>query len=712
MLKSLVILSIIGVFLVGLCVCAPSSTTPSSPTDFFSESDRRAIISLINSSRSDDGSFGSLADTFYAVNISRSPQYTDAARLVDASLTCQYAKQYLNNKQNVESLYYAISIVETLNCGSSVGNDVTSVLLSGIRAGSKLETKYLAVAAISRLSAAGHITFDESEFSGIVSNLLSLQEHDGTFRSEVDVKGSSALNSGYVAHILTSVNAQDQETSPDEVLESLFDIFKDGNEEDEDVLYFTGDSRLDDLKATALVLSGANSLLQSGIADRATFGGLVTKENIVGIAEFAVRHKRVATLRDAFYLNILLEAVSNNEWHVPLVLTLSQGSLFATSRRSGGTGNEGSVRIRVTDIYGRYAVPATVYIVRAHAVDDTRNVVLTNQEAVASAEDNTSYSFNFLAKKPEPGYYTIEFSITPKVQSRFSAIKDNRNIKVVSTIDVVDAQIRVSSSKDPEDNFGATHSASYPNPVSQTISVSSNQYVTVSFKVKNQASLKPVKVHQAFVRLTHVESGHAAAAFNAKSVRNGQYSLTVDLASQSSSFHGVSGKYSLELVVGDPFIANPVSWNVATLDITFPPQAASQAARPSKGRVPTTVESKISGSNRGGRPDIAHVFRVADSRPPGVVSLAFTLVVLAPGLLLIGGVLAVGNLENYPGGSAAMMALGFHICLGLILGLFVVYWFALNIVQMLGYLFVLSFPTVFFGLKTLQSVHLNRVKSN
>eukprot|EP01088_Endostelium_zonatum_P002708 TRINITY_DN1342_c0_g1_i1.p1 TRINITY_DN1342_c0_g1~~TRINITY_DN1342_c0_g1_i1.p1 ORF type:complete len:697 (-),score=172.62 TRINITY_DN1342_c0_g1_i1:118-2208(-) len=696
MLKSLVILSI-GLFLVGLCVCAPIA--PSSPTDFFSESDRRAITSLISSSKSKDGSFGSLADTFYAVNISRSPQYSDAAKLIDTSLTCQYAKQYLNNKQTVESLYYAISIVETLNCGSAVGNDVTTVLLSGVRPSSKLETKYLAVAAIARLSAAGHITFDESELSGLVSNLVALQEHDGTFRSEVDVKGSSALNSGYVAHILTLINAQDQETSPDEVLESLFDIFKDANEEDEDVFYFTGDSRLDDLKATALVLSGVNSLLQSGIADRATFGGSVTRENIVGIAEFAVRHKRVATLRDAFYLNILLEAVSNNEWHVPLVLTLSQGSLFASSRRAGGTGNEGSAKIRVTDIYGRFAAPATVYIVRAYAVDDPRNVVLTNQEAVASTEDNTAYSFNFLAKKPEPGYYTIEFSITPKGQSRFSAIKDNRNIKVVSSVDVVDAQIRVSNTRDSEDNYGAVHTASYPNSVAQPISASSAQYLSVSFRVKNQVSSKPVKVHQAFVRLTHVESGHTAASFNAKSVKSGQYSLTVDLNSQSG-FHGVSGKYALEIVVGDPFIANAVSWNIATLDISFPAQSGSQGqARPTRGRVPTTIESKISGSNRGGRPDIEHQFRKADRRPPAVVSLA-------------GGVLAVGNLDNYPRGASTMMALGFHVCLGLILGLFVIYWLALNIVQMLGYLFVLSFPTIFFGLKTLQSVYLNRTKSN
>lgn len=715
MFKTVLIFTV-ALYVLGCCVCAPASSTvaPTSPSDYFSETDRTAVISLLSSNKAEDGSFGSLENTFYAVNISRSPQYHDAAKLVDASITCQYAKQYLNNKANIESLYYAISIVETLNCGSAVGSDVTSVLISGLRPNTKIETKYLAVQSISTLNSAGHITFDEADFAGLVNNLADLQESDGTFNSEIDVKGSSALNAGYAAHILTSINTQDQEGSADELVDSYFSIFSGASEEEEELTYFTGDSRLDDLKATALVLSGANALLQSGILDPEVVRGLITKDTIVGIAEFAVKNKRVSSLRDAFYLNILLEAIAHNEWHVPLVLTLSQGSLFATSRRSGGSSNEGFAKIKVSDIYGKHATPVTVYIVRASSVDNPRDVILTNQEAVASTEDNTTYTFNFLAKKPEPGYYSIEFSITPKTQSRFSAIKDSRNIKVVSAVDLIDASIKVSNSKDPEDGFGAVHNPSYPGSVSQPIAVSALQYLTVSFRVKNQVSGKPIKVHQAFVRLTHSESGQTAGVYSTKSVKNGQYSLTVDLNSQSSSFYGLSGKYQLEIVVGDPFIANAITWNVATLDVTFPGQGASnQGARPKQGRVPTTLESKISGSNRGGRPDIEHQFRKPDRRPLGIVSLVFALLVLSPGLILLVGIPLAGvNFDNYPkGGTGALMATGFHVCLGLILALLLLYWFALNIVQMLGYLFVLSFPTIFFGLKTLQAVYLNRTKS-
>ena len=54
------------------------------------------------------------------------------------------------------------------------------------------------------------------------------------------------------------------------------------------------------------------------------------------------------------------------------------------------------------------------------------------------------------------------------------------------------------------------------------------------------------------------------------------------------------------------------------------------------------------------------------------------------------------NFGNFPTGSNFIFAIGFQVCLGSILGLFVFYWLKLNMMQTLGYLAILAIPSLFF----------------
>jgi hypothetical protein len=82
--------------------------------------------------------------------------------------------------------------------------------------------------------------------------------------------------------------------------------------------------------------------------------------------------------------------------------------------------------VRLTDIYGRFATRAKVVLVRASSgtqVDSAR-LVLSNQNLVPADEKdarNTLYSLNFLASKPDKGYYALEFRVVPE-DSAFSTI--------------------------------------------------------------------------------------------------------------------------------------------------------------------------------------------------------------------------------------------------------------------------------------------------
>jgi len=221
------------------------------------------------------------------------------------------------------------------------------------------------------------------------------------------------------------------------------------------------------------------------------------------------------------------------------------------------------------------------------------------------------------------------------------------------------------------------------------------QHIAVSFRVKNQVSGKPVRVHQAFVRFTHVES-QSEVVFITKPTDKNRYGLNLPLSAHLADFKGKSGKYQMQLIVGDPFVANPISWDLATININF-------------GRGDNFVSSKS--FDKGPLPEIHHQFRAPEKRPQSVISLVFAGLALAPILVLLVVSFSVGgNFSNLPGGAGLLFSFGFQLCLAAILGLFVVYWFVLNVVQTLGYLALLSIPTVFLGLKTLQAVHLNRTK--
>lgn len=154
----------------------------------------------------------------------------------------------------------------------------------------------------------------------------------------------------------------------------------------------------------------------------------------------------------------------------------------------------------------------------------------------------------------------------------------------------------------------------------------------------------------------------------------------------SELFEGESGKYNVQLIVGDSFVQNPQLISLATVDAKF-------GNKSTRGNVDPYAP----------KPEIVHAFRPAEKRPNAPVSFAFTLAVLSPLLIFVGGLLRVGlNFGNYPtSGLYPMYALGFQATFGLILALYAIYWLNLTMVTTLKYLGVLAVPYFFFASKTL-----------
>jgi oligosaccharyltransferase complex subunit delta (ribophorin II) len=141
----------------------------------------------------------------------------------------------------------------------------------------------------------------------------------------------------------------------------------------------------------------------------------------------------------------------------------------------------------------------------------------------------------------------------------------------------------------------------------------------VKDKLKPTATLEP---HQAFIRFTHVKSGRDIVFLAQSTATGGQYLAEVDFATQAKNFRQTSGLYSLELIVSDSLIENPVKWKLGDLNLQLLEDLSASTAASDKANFHSA------------KPEIKYLFRAAEPVPPAVVSTVFSFICLAPLALL------------------------------------------------------------------------------
>ena len=82
---------------------------------------------------------------------------------------------------------------------------------------------------------------------------------------------------------------------------------------------------------------------------------------------------------------------------------------------------------------------------------------------------------------------------------------------------------------------------------------------------------------QTFVRLANAKTGQEVI-FTAEADNSKTYKFNLDVAESGRDyFQYLSGKYTLELIVGDAVVQNPILWNlVSSCRINFTRRANSQ----------------------------------------------------------------------------------------------------------------------------------------
>lgn len=264
-----------------------------------------------------------------------------------------------------------------------------------------------------------------------------------------------------------------------------------------------------------------------------------------------------------------------------------------------------------------------------------------------------------------------------------------------------EAEIIVSGSAAGGKGAGVSRLAAvYPATASGSLPARAGQYLVVQFDVTDDATGEGLAPHQAFVRLRNKATGVyttfvAAPDASAKADKAGVHKVSLDLSDRKSLYTAAAeGSYEVDIVVGDASIANPVVWSVGSVDLA-PPAAPAKPAAP----LYSTPLLHESDTTLKPLPTIEHAFRAPEKRPPFVVSLFASGLIVAAFLAWVGyAFTAIPGFRVVVPAAAGAWAAPFAASFAAILGLFGYYWFGYaNMFQTVGYASILVVPAWFFG---------------
>lgn len=335
--------------------------------------------------------------------------------------------------------------------------------------------------------------------------------------------------------------------------------------------------------------------------------------------------------------------------------------------------------VKIVDVLGAAVQPAIASVsATVKLAGSTGATVLTKTPLTVRSSDATVYTLDLGAAALARGSYAV------LVQA--GQLAQTLAVRVLGRVKVAQLEIGVGEA----DSTSAIRKQTVPfqQMLHDELQADAQQKVVLRAVLVDEATGKPITVHQAFVRLEHKATGEEIV-YVAELDAQRAYKFDMDVGARSADFGHRSGVYALELIVGDASLSNSFRWLVADVQLRFA-QPASAAP------------GDAAAVNRAPRAEIEHLFRVPEPRPARFVSDLFTALCAAPVLVLIYLWAKLGvNVSNFP---CSLSAIGFHGGFGAILTLFGVFFWRLNMFETIRYLVPLALVTFFFGNRLLRSI--------
>uniref|UniRef100_A0AAQ5YGY3 Dolichyl-diphosphooligosaccharide--protein glycosyltransferase subunit 2 n=1 Tax=Amphiprion ocellaris TaxID=80972 RepID=A0AAQ5YGY3_AMPOC len=408
------------------------------------------------------------------------------------------------------------------------------------------------------------------------------------------------------------------------------------------------------LEATAMFVTAAYSL-----SDHVDMEPPLKEDQVIQLVNSIFSKKSWDSLGEAFSVASAAAALSSNRFHVPVVVS-AQGP--ATVSHSQPT-----LQLLVTDVMSQPLASANVLVESAYAVD-SKSIILS--QAPFTLNDGV-FELNFMSSQPASGYYQFSVAVTGDSRLVANHVEASSVHLRIVTIGLVD----------------------YPSKAKTSFTADSHINFAMSFQLVDINTGVELTPHQTFVRLHNQKTGQEVVFVAEPDDKNlNVYKFELDTTKQKSEFDSISGTYSLYLIVGDATLENPILWNVADVILKFVDEEA-----------PATIQSKTLYVPK---PEIQHLFRAPEKKPPTVVSNTFTALILSPFLLLLILWFKLGaNISNFSFSPSTIL---FHAGHAAMLGLMYVYWTHLNMFQTLKYLAIIGGVTFLAGNRMLAQKAVKR----
>ncbi|XP_073120896.1 dolichyl-diphosphooligosaccharide--protein glycosyltransferase subunit 2-like [Henckelia pumila] len=347
--------------------------------------------------------------------------------------------------------------------------------------------------------------------------------------------------------------------------------------------------------------------------------------------------------------------------------------------------------VRVNTVLGSAAPPLTVNL-RQIFVSGSKDASVVNQK-LKFDPDSGMHVLETLPTNIDIGNYVFSFEIIlddPEYKKTYvTGGRTKVPIHLTGVVQVDNAEIAVLDS----DLGSVEMHKKLDLSGGSTVSLYANhlQKLRLSFTLTSPSG-HAFKPHQAFLSLRH-DSGveHIFVVSNSGT----KFETILDFLGLVEKFYYLSGKYDIQLTVGDSVMENSFFQLLGLIELDLP-DAPEKAAHPP----PQSVDPY---SSYGPKAEITHIFRAPEKRPPRELSLVFLGLVLLPFLGFLAGLFYLrANLKNLPRSTIpAAFAIFFHLGIAAVLSLYALFWFKLDLFTTLKALGILGMFLMFVGHKTL-----------
>ncbi|WVY97551.1 hypothetical protein V8G54_029702 [Vigna mungo] len=583
---------------------------------------------------------------------------------------CQKVLENLNSASSLKDLFYALKVNNILKCdvNSNALKDIASRLKATVHEPSTLLDIYYSI---------GGLVLIKDQDSNVDAYLVDV---DRVFQSIKEMIGLA------IEALAGLISLESSEIDPSKVnivkndIVKLFDVIE---KYDDGTFYFDekfvgGEEQRGSLSATSSVVRGFTSFAA------VTSGEInLPGDKILGLAKFFLGIGIPGDAKDLFNQIESLAFLETNRQviSIPLILSVPE-TVYALTKK-------GQLKVKVNTVLGSAPPPLTVKLAHAFSTGAKDSAIIDSKELQYDQESGF-HVLDAFPKNVDVGKYVFVFEIvlhdsgSEKVYTTGGQI--HVPIYVTGFIEINDAEITVADS----DLGRAQTQKKLDLAGNDVVSLSANhlQKLKFSFQLTTPHG-HAFKPQQAFFKMRHETKVEH---------------IFMDFLGLVEKLFYLSGRYEIELTVGDAVMENSFLRLLGHLDLDLP-KAPEKAARPP----PPPVDPY---SRYGPKEEITHLFRAPEKKPPQNFSLIFLGLILLPSIGFLVGLLRLGaNLKNFPSSTVpATFGILFHVGIAGVLLLYVFFWLKLDLFTTLKAFGLLGAFLVFVGHRILSHMALTSAK--